>query len=539
MAGKSEEIASVATKPVIVTRERLEPSWFSSRGLKLRLFLTCWLIYALHFSPYVYRELYLTLSLAEKHTVHVDDYVDLHPDLFVMPGRGSFLGHNPGTSILAAGVYTVFMPIVNRVAPVRPPEPGEHPSAVYDTSFTDRQEFYQKVRARGLDLHLGAAAAVTAVFFMAPLTALSAVLIFILLLRMKFPSKHAVWLTLLYAFGTPMFFRTATLSLNLLVAALSLAAFALVWWPDAPPRREPVRYFLAGIIAGYTIVTDYTGVITVMTLGVFALYLQMQKQSFWPALKRVLWLVLGAVGPVAFMLFWQWYCYGSPWLPAQYHMPKRLFMGYPSARGFGWPLPAGLWGLLFDPLYGFLVFAPMFAVTLYHFAVLRRRVNFVPRPVAAFAWVFFAGMYVFCSCIHYTLRFQWQDGFRYMIPIVPFLFLLLADVLVRLPRWLTALIAFAAVAETWCLSMVRSNPLESIERVVLHGFELPWLTTLIQTAPQYFPFLRDGASPIPLFLMVGVLVWGIWTLRQPGRPWLGTAEAASVNSGDTGRVSQA
>jgi hypothetical protein len=335
---------------------------------------------------------------------------------------------------------------------------------------------------------------------------------------MRFSSRLALGMALLYAFGTPVFFRTATISLNLLVAVLGLFAFALLWWPDARPDRERMRYFAAGLVAGYTVVVDYTGAITIAALGLLALVLQIQQRQFWPAVKRCLWFIAGTIGPIAFMLFWQWYCYGNPWLPAQYHMPKQFFMGYPSERGFGWPLPAALWGLLFDPLYGLLVFTPMFALVLYHFVLIRRRQNLVPRSIAACTWVLFTGLWVFCSCIHYTLRFQWQDGIRYMVPVVPFLFLLLADVLAKIPRGFTYLVAMAAVAETWCLAMVRENPLESVARVLLHGFELPWLTTLTRTAHQYFPALAGGASPLPLFVLFGIVIWGIWAVRDPVTP---------------------
>ena len=263
--------------------------------------------------------------------------------------------------------------------------------------------------------------------------------------------------------------------------------------------------------------TDYTGVVTVGVLGLFALARQMDAKSFWPAFKRSLWFVAGALGPIAFLLFWQWYCYGNPWLPAQYHMPQKYYVGYPSERGFGWPLPAALWGLLFDPQYGLLVFAPIFALALYHPALLLRRKNLVPARVTLLAWAFFGVLWVFCSCIQYTLRHQWQDGVRYMVPAVPFLFLLVADVLAQMPRALAYLVALAAMTETWCLSMVRENPLESIAQVLLHGPELPWLNTLIKAAPQYFPALAEGASPLALFLLWGIIIWGIWRVRSSGR----------------------
>ncbi len=505
-------------------------SWHghSSRGMKIRLFLTCWLIYCIHFSPYVYRELYLTMSLAEKHTVHVDDYVDLHSDLFVMPGRGSFVGTNPGASLLAAVPYWLSLPLVSRLAPVRPPQPGQTVSAIYRESHTDRVAFYQKVRERGLDVHLGAAAMITSCFFMAPFTALGVVVMFWLFEQLGFSLPRSLWLALLFAFGTPVFFRTATLSLNLVVALLGLFSLALIWWPGGSrPEREPLRYFAAGFLAGWAVLTDYTGVVTVSFLGLLALALQLEKKTLWAALRGSLWFLAGAVLPVAFLLFWQWYCYGNPWLPVQYHMPKKYYTGYRTDRGFGWPpLPGALWGLLFDPLYGLLVFSPIFTLALYHFALMRRRVNRVPTRVAAFVWTFSIAMWVFCSCIEYTLRWQWQDGVRYLVPAVPFLFLLVAEVLVRMPRALAYLFTVAAVVEMWCLTMVRENPLESIARVLLRGFELPWLTTLVKAAPQYFPELSGGASPLALFLLTGVVIWGIWRLRNPWRP-LGPTEGES------------
>jgi hypothetical protein len=181
-------------------------------------------------------------------------------------------------------------------------------------------------------------------------------------------------------------------------------------------------------------------------------------------------------------------------------------------------LPEALWGLLFDSRYGLIVFAPIFILAPYHFVLMRRRESLVPWRVALIAWVFLATLWVFCSCIHYTIRWQWQDGIRYMVPVVPFLFFLLADVLTRIPRGIAYVAAMVAVTETWCLAMVRESPLESVARVFLHGFELPWLTTLVRAARQYFPALSEGASPLPLFVLFGILIWGIWAVRAPGRP---------------------
>jgi hypothetical protein len=489
------------------------------RGMEWRLFLTLWLVYLLHVSAFVTREQYLTMALVEDHSVRVDKYAGLHPDLITIPGRGTYLGNNPGISLLAAIPYAVAYPAVRRIAPVRPPAPGEEVKAETKEQRPMRLAFYKKVRQRGLDVRLAVVALFTAGFFMAPITAAGAVLLFRMLRVLGHSPGQALGFSLLFGLGTPMFFRAATMNQNLLVALLGLAAFALLWWPWETPRMgKNARYFLAGLLAGWAVLSDYTGVVTLLGVGLFALVQELSERPAGAAIRQTLWSVAGGALPGLFMLLWQWLCFGNPWYPAQYYLPKEVVAGYPSAFGFGWPLPTALWGLLFDPLYGLLVFAPIFALAAYHPVLRRRGKSFLPRRVVWFTWIFSAALWLFCSCIHYTVRHQWQDGVRYIVPAVPFLFLLVAEVLRQTPRIVVALVALAAVGETWCLSMVRENPVDSIVKVLLRGFELPWLTTLVKTASQYYPPLADGASPAGLFLFAGIAIACLWCFREPWKP---------------------
>jgi hypothetical protein len=499
-------------------KNEMEKGWggYSARGLQWRLFLTCWLVYFLHFSPFVSRELYLTISLAERHTVHVDDYIGMHPDLFVLEGRGSFMGGNPGASILAAIPYALALPVVDKLAPYRIPGADEKIKAETKDPRFMRQMFFKKARSLGIDVRLGLSAMITAGFFMAPLAALSAVLMFRAFRWIGVQPKGALWLAFLFAFGTPIFFRAGTLSLNLVVALFAFFAFLLLWWPSGThPERERWRLVGAGFLAGFGVLTDYSGAVPAAALGIFAFAQQWRSKPLWPALRESLWYLVGAAPPVLFLLWWQWYCYGNPWLPAQYHMPKKFYQHYQSERGFGRPLPEALFGLLFDPLYGLVIFSPIFTVALYHFALLRKGTNRVPLRVVVFTWTFSLAFWVFCSMIHYTLRHQWQEGVRYMVPVVPFLFLLVGDVLTRIPRAVAYLIGLVAVVEMWCIAMVRENPLDSMLRIFFLGFELPSLTTLSRVAANYYPALESGGSPIALLVLCGVVIWALWRVREP------------------------
>ena len=70
-------------------------------------------------------------------------------------------------------------------------------------------------------------------FAMAPISALGVVVMFWLLLSMTNNTRASILLALLYAFATPVFYRTAQLNQNVLLANFALFAFALLWRPSA------------------------------------------------------------------------------------------------------------------------------------------------------------------------------------------------------------------------------------------------------------------------------------------------------------------
>ena len=69
-------------------------------GVALRLFVTCWMLYVLHFATNTVREIYPALSLGDHLSFDVSEYVGFHPDIFEIPGRGAFINNNPGASIV-------------------------------------------------------------------------------------------------------------------------------------------------------------------------------------------------------------------------------------------------------------------------------------------------------------------------------------------------------------------------------------------------------------------------------------------------------
>lgn len=495
------------------------------RDTQIRLFLTCWLIFSIHFATDIVREHYLAFSLAEHASFRVDEYMGLHPDLFETPGRGAHVGNNPGASMIAAIPYFVFKPAINWVSGTynrATRKPGQEVTAIYrHEDRPNRLRFYEQVRERGLDVKFGLASLVMTAFCMAPLSALAAVVMFRLLVLLGLARKLSLLMALLYALGTPIFFRTAYVNQNLMIAHFALFAFVLLWNPGGLSRWSlRQRYAAAGFFGGLTLLCDYSGAVVLLFLGGYAFAKRWDETSWGNSWKDSLWFAFGMVGPVALLLFYQWRSFGNPFWPGQHYMPpvEWIDIGY---QGFGAPT-AELFGLLFfDLRFGLFVTAPLLVLALFAPILSYRKKSLIPRRETIFILLFFAGLALFFSCVQYT-RIQWVSGIRYMIPVIPFLFLLTVAVLIRIPRVITHGIAVLAFAESWCLSMVRPSGspdnavFDSVQQVLLQGFQLPWLTVVGKMASQYASFLLvSGPSPLALFALWSVLIYGIWRFHAP------------------------
>ena len=130
------------------------------------------------------------------------------------------------------------------------------------------------------------------------------------------------------------------------------------------------------------------------------------------------------------------------------------------------------------------------------------------------------GLLVFCSGISYT-RLQFNNGMRYLAPTLPFLFLPVAVVLVKmLPRRLAYIVSIIAVAQAWSMAMSRDvergfGVLDPVLHVFIGGFQIPLLTVLSRmSSGQYGNYASAGVSPLPVFAVVAALIFVVWS---PGR----------------------
>lgn len=170
--------------------------------------------------------------------------------------------------------------------------------------------------------------------------------------------------------------------------------------------------------------------------------------------------------------------------------------------------------LWFDYRFGLFVMSPILLIAVPAAFLKNHLVSF---PERMFSLAFFLGFSLFFSCVQYT-RLEWVTGIRYMVPVVPFLFLLAVGALVRMPRIVSYSLAVLALVQCWSMSMARKgvgvideSALKSLQSVFLEGFQLPWLNTLSKMGSQYLPSLNGQAVPVlPFFVLSGFIIYGIW-----------------------------
>ena len=251
-------------------------------------------------------------------------------------------------------------------------------------------------------------------------------------------------------------------------------------------------------------------------LGIYGLVLRVRETGFQKGFLQSLWYAAGMLVPVFLLALYQYQSFGNPFYPPQHYMAPANWsdIGYHGVGMPQWELLKMLW---FDHRFGLFVVAPLLLLAVFVPVLQIRGTNIVPWRETLLILVIFLAVSIFFSTVQYT-RVQWNTGIRYLMAVAPLMYILAGAVLIRLPQVLTYPLVVFAVAESWSMAMFRSEPnvIETMTRVFLEGFQLPWLGTLSRMATQYAPFLEgQKVSALPFMVLAGALIYGIWTIRSP------------------------
>jgi hypothetical protein len=475
-----------------------------------RIFLIAWIVYSVHFATNVVREHYPAFSISQHGTFNVDEYVGFHSDIFVGPTGHAVIGNQVLVPALAAIPLFIFDPVLDaleRYSKAKLAREGVS-NAEYRIDKPMRVNFFRIVKERGLDLRFGAATFITTACFMAPLTALFLVFFYGVLRRRGLDANHATGLTLVMGLGTPLFYRTSSLGHNLFVMFAMFGAFVVLWTrPDE--RMSTRRRLLAGLLGGLTLATDYVGMMLLPLLYGYFVLPRARAASWGVAIKESMALVVGALPAVAFLLYSQWAMYGNPFYPGQHWMPDQNIYVREGVRGFTLPSLDLFAANLFHPAYGMYTWAPLLLLALVPAWRYGQDTLVLPRRERRFVAIVWIVLLLFASSNQYS-RLQFNSGFRYLVPLVPFLVLALADHWVRLGRRVQWFVAGAVVVHAWVLTVYREPIVQSWRMLFAEGPQLPWYRVLSLTADPNNPWLGTWWVPSVVLAITIGLGMGIW-----------------------------
>jgi hypothetical protein len=260
------------------------------------------------------------------------------------------------------------------------------------------------------------------------------------------------------------------------------------------------------MLLGFAIVCDYSGIPLAVVFGVWILSDGWNRGGVAGAMREGAIYSIGAVASLSVLLAYQWVAFGHPIWPAQRYMPPTEF----SVRGwFGFTLPSLdlLWRNLFDLRYGLFAFCPLLIAALAAPFAKPRGWSLSRREVG---WIYFAfvALLLFSSANQFA-NLQWNTGVRYMVPVVPLLFIAAIPTLEAMPRagrW--SLVALSMVI-TLAVSMTREDVPTALRMLASEGPTLPVLIVLRKMSSGYDVNLPPATFGLIAFLItvILVLVW--------------------------------
>ncbi len=237
--------------------------------------------------------------------------------------------------------------------------------------------------------------------------------------------------TLAFSLGT-LFLPYATMLYDHGPSAVALlGAFAAILRQEG--RRSARDLFLAGLLAGLAVLTNYLLALAALAFALYAL-----RKVGWRGLG---WFLLGALPPALLLLGYHAACFGSPFATAYAKETPEFRTPGAFLEVLREPRLDVLGALLFSPYRGLLVGSPFLLLGL---PALWRWARGARRPEAALCAAIVA------TCLLFNMGYigwdgGWGIGPRYLVPAIPFLGLPATSAFARVPR-VSALLAGLSVA---------------------------------------------------------------------------------------------
>lgn len=469
----------------------------------------------------------LVRAIAERGTVQIDAFQDNTGDYAFY--QGHYYSDKPPGPALAGAIPYIALKAVLDSPPVAPLVDKLAQSPSFSKMFTEGTN-YGASEITPRDKLIGAIGRISLSVLLVSLpVALMACCFWVWACRLIGNYWLSLTLTLALALGTTLFPYSSLFYNHALTAALLYISFFLLFNQKGQDGKVSTgRLVLVGFLLGFSLISQYETVLIAGPLGLYALMTSGAGQ--W--LKRVLWLVLGALPPLVAMVIYDLVAFGTP-APIGYQY-STLWLDKHS-QGFmslTYPHLDALWGLSFSPYRGLFLLSPFLLLALpgFYFGLRERRY----WPVAGLALWSSVAFFLFNAS-----SVMWWGGHtfgpRYLISCLPFMAMGVAFMLRK------------AVAQTWRFNWLWFGLPAAVSILIVLPASLvgrQWPTEELSSPltdylwPELFSgnfALNPGSvlglkgllSYVPLVVIVGGLYLGLF--HWPGRNRRGTGGAKALS----------
>lgn len=344
--------------------------------------------------------LFLTASIVDRGTLNIDPFAAFTGDL-AQHGAHFYSDKAPGLSFLAVPIYL----------PLKYTLLGGHPYAsLFSVPADQRIDFLPRY--------------LIALVLAALPTALLSALIYRFLERLGVARRWRTLLALTYGLGTIALPFGTVLFSHQLAALLLFGAFLLLF---RVRRGEGAAWLsvVAGLLAGYAVITEYPTAIIALALLAYALISPADPAAGRrrAALVPAAWMAAGMVPPALLGALYNTLAFGGPFSLGYSNLAAGSQFRAGQALGFlgvTYPHLDAIWQTTFGPYRGLFLLSPVLLLAIPGFVVLFHRREWRAEAVLWLATV----LAYFTFVVSY---FEWDGGFslgpRHFLPALPFLVL--------------------------------------------------------------------------------------------------------------------
>ena len=245
----------------------------------------------------------------------------------------------------------------------------------------------------------------------------------------KLSKTCCLLVTVFFGCGTLIFSYSTIFYGHIPAAFFSFLSFVLILSIkyDAP-RTEKIRALLSGCSAATAVLIEPS---TIVVLGCLVMYLV----SFREGRGCVLLFLVGCVPLGILQCFYNAVCFGGPFA-SSYQYANEAVMFKVKGKLFGFPQLKDVLKMLFVPNRGLFISSPILLMALPGAVLFFNKRKWIPEALVCSA-VSLAFLLFIAS--YYAWYHAATPGPRYLLPALPFAFLLAVGALVRFPKTATVL----------------------------------------------------------------------------------------------------